>query len=350
MTGIQWPKLARLSVFLSAAGSILSPGPAAAQSDADFFRGKSIAIGIPSEAGGGFDNYVRLLARHYTKHLPGNPNIVPQNVPGAGGLVQANRLFNTEPQDGLHLGMVRASVLYEAVFANEAAKFDGRKFNWIGNLNADRDTCVFWHTAGINSPADFYGKEMLVGATGVGSMSFSFPNLYNELLGTKFKVIMGYKGTSDRVLAMERGEIHGGCGLFIATFRTTFAQHYKEGKLKLAAIAALSSDPDFPAARNILDEAKTPEQRQSLEFLFAQMEISRAIAAPPNTPPGRVAILRRGFDAATKDSEFLADAAKLKLDLEPLSGAATAQVVEKFHATPAAIVEKVRRALGSDSK
>ena len=328
----------------------LTPHHAAAQSDADFFRGKNINMGIPSDAGGGYDTYVRLLGRHYGRHLPGNPNMVSQNVPGGGGLIQANRLFNTEPKDGTAIGLVRASVLYEGVFGNPQAKFDGRKFAWLGNLNADRDTCIFWHTTGVNSPKDFYGKEVLVGATGVGAMSYSFPTVYNDVLGTKLKIIMGYKGTADRVLAMERNEIQGACGLTTGTFRATLEQPYKEGKLKLAMIAGMSRDPNFPDAPNILDEAKTPEQRQALEFLFAQMEIGRAMAAPPGTPQGRVDILRKGFDETVKDPEFLADAAKLKLDISPISAAETASVVEKFYATPPAVVQKVRSALGSESK
>jgi tripartite-type tricarboxylate transporter receptor subunit TctC len=323
----------------------LAPSAVHAQSEADFFRGKNVNLGIPSDAGGGYDTYVRLLARHYQKHLPGNPNMVPQNVPGGGGLVQANRLFNTEPKDGTVLGLVRASVLYEGVFGNPQAKFDGRKFAWLGNLNADRDTCIFWHTTGIESPKDFYGKEVLVGATGTGAMSFSFPTVYNDVLGTKFKIIMGYKGTADRVLAMERGELQGACGLTTGTFRATLEQPYKEGKLKLAVIAGLSNDPNFPDAANILDEAKRPEQRQALEFLFAQMEIGRAMAAPPGTPAARIETLRKGFDATVKDPEFLADAEKLKLDISPISGADTAAVVEKFYATPPDVVQKVRGAL-----
>jgi tripartite-type tricarboxylate transporter receptor subunit TctC len=276
--------------------------------------------------------------------------MVPQNVPGGGGLIQANRLFNTEPKDGLHIGLVRASVLYEGVFGNPQAKFDGRKFAWLGNLNADRDTCVFWHATGINSPKDFYGKEVLIGATGVGAMSYSFPSVYNDVLNTKFKIIMGYKGTPDRVLAMERGEIHGACGLTTGTFRATLEQPYKEGKLKLVAIAGLSKEPNFPDVPNMIDEAKTPEQRQALEFLFAQMEIGRAMAAPPGTPDARVAILRRGFDATMKDQNFLAEAEKLKLDISPIDGAATAAVVAKFYETPPAVVQKVRNALGPGAK
>lgn len=292
--------------------------PAGAQSNADFFRGKSINLTIPSDAGGGYDTYVRLLARHYQKHIPGSPNMVPQNVPGGCGLIQANRLFNTEPKDGTAIGLVRASVLYEGVFGNPQAKFDGRKFAWIGNLNADRDTCVFWHTTGINSPKDFYGKDVLVGATGIGAMSFSFPSVYNAVLGTKLKIIMGYKGTPDRILAMERGEIQGACGLTTGTFRATLEKPYKESKLKLVAIAGLSEEPNFPDVPNMINEAKTPEQRQALEFLFAQMEIGRAVPAPPGTPEGRVAILRRGFDATMKDKGFLAEATKLKLDISPI--------------------------------
>lgn len=339
-----------LGVLALAAWAGVAATPALAQSNADFYLGKTIVMGTPSDAGGGYDTYVRLLARHYHKHLPGTPNVVAQNVPGGGGLVQANRLFNTEPKDGLHIGLVRASVLYESVFGNPAAKFDGRQFAWLGNLNADRDTCVFWHTAGINSPKDFYGKEVLVGATGVGAMSYSFPSVYNDVLGTKLKIIMGYKGTPDRILAMERGEIHGACGLTTGTVRATLSQQYNDGKLKLAAIAGLSKEPNFPNVPNMVDEAKTPEQRQALEFLFAQMEIGRAMAAPPGTPEDRVALLRRAFDGTVKDADFLEEAVRLKLDISPISGTETAAVVARFYATPAAVVQRIRGALGPEAK
>jgi tripartite-type tricarboxylate transporter receptor subunit TctC len=337
----------KLRVYGWAVGCLvaLSPAAAVAQSDAEFFRGKTITLGSPSDPGGGYDSYVRLFARHLAKHIPENPGTVVQNMPGGGGLVQANRLFNTEPKDGSHIGLVRASVLYEGVFGNPQVKFDGRKFAWLGNINSDRDTCVFWHTSGINSPADFYKKEILLGTTGVGAMSYSFPTVYNDVLGTKFKIIAGYRGTPDRVLAMERGEILGTCGLTVGALRSTLDQPLQQGKLKIVAIAGLSNDPHFPQAPNMLDEAKRPEQRQALEFLFAQMEIGRAMAAPPETPKGRVALLRQAFDATMKDQDFLDEAAKLKLDITPIDGPATAQVVEKFYSTPPAVVEVVRKAL-----
>lgn len=350
MTGPRISELTGLGLVLFTAWSILSASPAAAQSDADFFRGKTITMGSPSDPGGGYDTYVRLFARHFHKHLPGIANVVAQNVPGGGGLIQANRLFNTEPKDGLHIGMVRASVLYESVFGNPAAKFDGRRFAWLGNLNADRDTCVFWHNTGINSPKDFYDKEVLVGATGVGAMSFSFPTVYNDVLGTKLKIIMGYKGTPDRILAMERGEIHGACGLTTGTVRATLEQQYKDGRLKIAAIAGLSKEPNFPNLPNMVDEAKTPEQRQALEFLFAQMEIGRAMAAPPGTAEDRVGLLRRAFDGTVKDPDFLAEAVRLKLDISPISGIDTALVVDRFYATPANVVQRIRGAFGPEAK
>lgn len=316
--------------------------PSFAQSGTDF-RGKTISLGVPSSTGGAYDSYVRLLARYYQKTLPGNPNTVSQNVPGGGGLVLANRLYNLDPKDGTHIAMIRASVLYEGVFGNPAAKFDGRKFVWIGNFNSDRDTCIFWHTAGIQNPADFYDKEVVLGASGAGGMSYTFPAVYNSVLGTRFKIIRGYRGVGDRVLAMQRGELQGGCGLTTTAFKVTIGQPYKEGKLKIVALSA--PDPNFPDVPNMLDQAKNPEQRQALEFLFAQMEIGRAMAAPPGTPEAIAEILQRGFEAAIADEEFLAEAAALKLDISPMNGARTAMVVERFYATPDAVIQKVRGSL-----
>ena len=339
-----------LAAAMTAAAAILFAVPASAQSAAEFYRGKTVTLGIPSTAGGGYDEYVRVLGRHFGKHLAGNPAMLPQNVPAGGGLVLVNNLYNAVPKDGTYIGLVRPSALYEELFGNAAASFKGREFTWLGNLNSDHDTCVFWHSSGVQSPADFYSREILLGATGAGAMSFSFPRVYNDVLGTKFKIVSGYGGTPDRMLAMERGELHGACGLTTATFKATLAQPYKEGKLKLIAQAGINKDPDFPDTPNILDEAKTAEQRQALEFLFAQMEINRAMAAPPGVPAERAKALRDAFEATMKDKEFLADAEKVKLDVDWMGAEATAKTVERLYASPKPVIDKLRAALATGAK
>jgi tripartite-type tricarboxylate transporter receptor subunit TctC len=327
---------------LAAALWMLSLAPAFAQTGADFFRGKTITLGIPSDVGGGYDAHGRLLARYLPKYLPGNPHIIAQNMTAGAGLVLANSLYNIAPKDGTSIAIIRASVLYEQIFGNNAVKFDGREFSWLGNMNNTQDSCVFWHDAGVNGVADFYAREHIVGADGVAGMDYSFPRVYNELLGTKFKIVTGYKGTPDRVLAMERGEIEGACGLTTGQIKSTLRQQYAQGKLKVIVQAGLTRDSDFPDVPNMFDQAKTPEQRQALEFIYAQLQISRAVAAPPGLPAERLATMRAAFDAAVADPGFLDEAKKQNLDVHPINGVETAKIVERFFSSPKSAVEQVR--------
>jgi tripartite-type tricarboxylate transporter receptor subunit TctC len=321
----------------------MSWGTAAA--DEPDISGRKITLGIPSSPGGAYDGYSRLLARHIGRHLPGTPTVIAQNVPAGGGLVLMNQLFNLSPRDGTYFAMVRASTLYEEVYGNSAAKFEGRKLTWLGNLNADRDTCVTWYTSGIKSFADLYNREAIVGSAGAGAMSASMPVIYNEFLGTKFKVILGYRGTPERILAMEKGELQANCGLTTVSLRTTGGQNFTDGKIVVLAQAGMTKDPAFPDVPNILDEAKTPEARQALEFVFLQMELGRPYAAPPSLPAEAATRLRIAFMATTRDPEFLAEAGKLQLDIGAIDGAATAERVARIYATPKAVADRVGAAM-----
>jgi tripartite-type tricarboxylate transporter receptor subunit TctC len=321
---------------------MLSQAAAFAQTDAEFFRGKTITLGIPSDVGGGYDAHGRLLARYLPKYLPGSPHIIAQNMTAGAGMVLANTLYNIAPKDGTSIAIIRASVLYEQIFGNNAVKFDGTQFGWIGNMNSAHDACVFWHNGSVNGLSDFYAREHIIGADGVAGMDYSFPRIYNELLGTKFKIVTGYKGTPDRVLAMERGEIEGACGMTTGQIKSTLRQPYEQGKLKVIVQAGLTRDSDFPDVPNMFDQAKTPEQRQALEFLYAQLQISRAVAAPPGLPAERLAALRTAFDAAVADPGFLDEAEKQKLDIHPNNGAETAKIVERFFSSPKSAIAQVR--------
>ncbi len=326
-------------------------GAALAQpSEAEFFRGKTISLGVPSSVGGGYDTYARLIAHHLPKHISGNPAVVTRNLPAAGGLVLANALYNSSPRDGTAIAIVRASGLYEELFGNPAVKFSSLKFNWIGNLNSTHDTCVFARAAGIRTPKDLYARTTLIGASGVGAMAYSLPTIYNDVLGMKFKVIMGYPGTPERVIAMERGEIEGACGMTTSLIKSSLAAPFREGKLTLVLQAGLTKDAEFANVPNVLDEAKTPEQRSALEFLFGQLELDRALAAPPDLPAERLATLRAAFDAMTGDAEFLDEVRALKLDVRPLKGEETTAVIRRLFATPRLAIERVRAALTGKSE
>ena len=340
-------RLATLGIAsLTVLSAMSAAAVATAQTAESFFKtNNKITLGAPSNAGGGYDTYTRLVARHITKYLPEGSSIVVQNVPAAGGMALANMVYNTAPKDGTYLGMVRGTTIQEHIYANPAVMFDGRKFQWIGNMNSDYDGCIVAASTGMTSVADFYKREVVVGASGAGAQSYSFPIIYNEILGTKFKVISGYAGTPERFLAMERGELHGACGITTSTLRATLAQPYREGKILLLAQGGGKKDPHFPDVPNMLDEAKTAEARQALDFMLGTQELGRAFAAAPQTPLDRVAYLRGVFDRTIKDSDLLEDAKKLQLDIDPMDGAASAAVIDRMYVTPAAIVERLRAAL-----
>jgi tripartite-type tricarboxylate transporter receptor subunit TctC len=332
----------------AAAGAFLSAfaaPPATAEDVATFYKSHKLTMIASSNAGGSYDAYTRLLARHIVKFVPGEPAVVVQNMGAGGGMVLANHLYNTAPKDGATIGMLRGTVVQEHVFQNPQAKFDGRKFEWLGNMKFDYDACVMSTASGIKTIADFYTKDIIVGASGVGAQAYSFPIVYRELLGMKFKVIPGYPGTPERLLAMERGEITGACGITTTSFGTVAEQAVREGKVAMVAQAGSRRDPRYPDVPNILEEAKTPEVREALMFLFAPLALGRPLAAPPETPKDRVQALDKAISETMHDAAFLDEAAKLKIDIEPSDGAETAQVIDQLYAAPAAVVARIQAAL-----
>jgi tripartite-type tricarboxylate transporter receptor subunit TctC len=322
-------------------------GAAAAQDAEVFYKSHKLTLAAPSNAGGGYDTYMRALSRHIGKYVPGEPTVIVQNVPAGGGMALANQAYNTAPKDGSYIGMVRGTVVQEEVYKNPQVHFESRKFIWIGNMNSDYDACVMWAASGVKTVDDFYKREVVVGASGAGAQSYSFPVVYRELLGMKFKVISGYPGTPERLLAMERGELTGACGITTTTFRSVLGQAAKEGKVLIAAQAGSHKDPRYPNVPNILDQAKTPEIHQALEFLFAPLNLGRPLAVPPETSKDRAAILEKASTQAMKDSAFLEEAEKLNIDIEPMDGAATANAVDRLFSTPPAVVARIQAALAA---
>jgi tripartite-type tricarboxylate transporter receptor subunit TctC len=328
-------------------GLIVALGaPAAIAQDAEtFYKGHTLTLGSPNSPGGGYDIYVRALARHIARHIPGNPTIVVQNVPAAGGMALANMVYNTAPKDGSFFGMVRGTVIQEQVYKAPGVQFDGRKFAWIGNMNSDHDACIVTAASGVKNIDDFYSREVIAGASGVGAQSYSFPVVYRELLGMKFKVISGYPGTPERLLALQRGELTGACGISTTMFRSQLGGLAKDGKIRLIAQGSAQKDPAYPDIPNILDQAKTPELRQALEFLYAPLALGRSLAAAPETPKDRLDVLRKAAMATTKDPLFLEEANKLNIDIEPMNAEQTARVVEQMFATPPDVIARIQAAL-----
>jgi tripartite-type tricarboxylate transporter receptor subunit TctC len=343
MIGHAWGT--RLLRGIVAIETIFMANGAHAQDVDQFFKTHSLTLGASATPGSSYDAYMRLLSRHIGRHIPGAPSVVVQNVPSGGGMALANQIFNSAPKDGSYIGVLHGSTLLEEIYKSDQVKFEAVRYAWVGNMLSEVDTCVTTKASGVKSADDLFSREVAIGATGAGAQSYSFPVLYNQILGTKLKIVNGYPGTPERVVAMERGELEGACGITTTSFRSTLERQARDGSVIMIAQAGSKKDHRYPDVPNMLDFAKTPADKQALQFVFAPLDLGRPIAAPPGIPPERLAQLRRAFDETMQDSEFLADAEKLKMDVEPMRGAATADAVRRLFATPASAIDRVTNAL-----
>jgi tripartite-type tricarboxylate transporter receptor subunit TctC len=325
----------RLFALVMAALGITTPACAA-----EPFAGQTVFLTSSSDAGGGFDLYVRLMARHIRTHIPGNPTVVVQNRPGGGGLVLANYLYNAAPKDGTQVGMIPAYVLLEQRFKNPQAKFDPDQFVWIGNMNREVDHCSVWYTTGITGPEGFFDHEVVLGASGVSGGSYTMPILMNEELGTKFRPILGVESNARRTMSMQQGEIMGQCGTYLSSIKVSSMQEIEAGHLRVIWQMGLAKHPDFPNVPLAIDYAKTAEARQMLEMFFASAEIGRAFALPPGVPAERVQALRDAFDATIVDPEFLAEAAKAKIEVRPATAREMEPALHKLLGAPPPVIDK----------
>jgi tripartite-type tricarboxylate transporter receptor subunit TctC len=326
----------RVVVALIAVG----PKPGFGQSPADFYAGKTIELHVASSAGGGYDAHARLLARHMTKHLPGKPAIVVKNVEGAGGLRLANALYNLAPKDGSVFGIIYRSTPFEPLMGNKAAQFDPTKFGWVGSASNEVSVCVSWHESGIGSFGDLLTKELIVGATGPGSDSYSFTKILNGVLDTRMKIVSGYPGGNELTLAMERGETTGRCGWSWSSIQATRPNWIREKKVNVLVQLALRKHPDLAEVPLVIDLAKTGEQRDLLKLIFARQVIAYPYLTPPGVPVERLSALRAAFMATMQDEAFLADADKAKLEILPVSGDEIQTLINEIYAAPAPLVQK----------
>jgi tripartite-type tricarboxylate transporter receptor subunit TctC len=333
----------RLSWIAAALVILAVAGVARAQDDADFFKGKTISLLIGFGAGGEDDLWARTVARHYGKYIPGNPTILPQNTPGAAGLLVANRLYNTALQDGTVLGMINRGIPFEPLLGGQGTHFDARKFNWIGSPGRDTTVCAARKDAEVKTLQDLYSKQLTVGATGSGADTAVYPQFLAALLGMKFKLILGYQGSHDVQLAMERNEVQGICLAYDSLERGTLA---RAKEINILLQASLEPDPRLPAVPSALDLARAPEERQALQLFFTRASVGRPFVAPPGVPADRVAMLRQAFDQMLRAPDFLDDAQRQSLNVVPLSGAALAEIIANAYKTPPAIVKRTMQALG----
>src|SRR5262245_7801855 len=336
------------SVRCSIAGAIVAlyilPAPARAQGVEDFYKGKTINIAIGFDAGGGYDIYGRLLSRHMGRHIPGRPTIVVQNMPGAGSQRAAQWLYSVAPKDGTALGTFGRQMGI-APLLTTTAQFDGTKFNWVGSITNEVSTCIMWHTSAVKTWNDMLERNVTLGGDGPGADPDVFALLYKNVFDAKIKLVSGYHGTTPIILAMERGEVDGLCGYSWSTIKSKNQPWLKDKKINIIVQAALKKETDIADVPLALDLAKTEEQRQILKLILTSQETARPFAAPSGVPADRAAALRAAFDATMKDPEFLAEAKRLNLDVNPISGKTITDLLTELYATPKAVVEKAAQAV-----
>lgn len=318
----------------------LVPAPADSQTPAPFYRGKTVNMLIASGAGGGYDTYARTLARHMTKHIPGNPTIVPRNLPGAGGLIAANTLYNATAADGLTFAALTNGAAMEPLFGERAARFDAQKLSWIGSIGKQDNICITWQGSPLTRFEQAQAKEVAVSASGAGGNSSIMPRVLNQFLGTKFKVIGGYTEGSGTTLALERGEVDGVCGLSYSTLKTMHPDWFRDRKVNVIVQIGLQKQRDLPDVPNALDLIANADDKRVLELILVRQEMGRPFATPPGVAADRAAILRAAFEATLKDPAFLADAAKMQMDIDPLTGAEIEALLKTAYATPRPIVQR----------
>jgi tripartite-type tricarboxylate transporter receptor subunit TctC len=331
---------------LAFALTLLTAAPAAAQQDdvAAFFRGKTLRLMVGIAVGSGYDINARLLARHMAAHIPGQPTIIVQNQPGAGSLTMTNALYNTGPFDGTAMGASFNGMPTTPLLQPTGVRFDPNKLIWLGSTNRETQVTYVWHTVPVASLEEVRSKELVVGAQAPGSTQYDYPMLVNHLFGFKFKVVTGYQSTSKINLALESGEVHGTLANW-STLKALSSHWLEERKVRIIAQWALHKHPDLAGIPLALDLARTEADRQALLLALARLEYGRPFFLPPNVPADRVNALRRAFDATMKDPAYLAEAEKLKVDIDPLTGEQVAALVEQVSRTPADTIARVRAAL-----
>jgi tripartite-type tricarboxylate transporter receptor subunit TctC len=311
-----------------------------AQTPAEFYKGKTVELYIGYSVGGGYDLYARVLARHIGKHIPGNPTVVPKNMEGAGSLRLANWLYRVAPKDGTALGTIGRGTGFDPVLGEPGAQFDGTKFTWIGSANEEVSVCVAWQNSGVASFDQLLTKELTVGGTAVSADTDQFPRIINGVLGTKMRIVSGYPGGNDVVLAMERGEVQGRCGWSWSSVKATHHAWIDDKKISVLVQLSLAKHPDLPNVPVVADLAKTDEQRQILKLIFARQTMGRPFLAPPEIPPDRVGALRKAFMDTMSDKDFLADAEKAQLEINPVAGEKVQALVQEIYTTPPEIAKK----------
>jgi tripartite-type tricarboxylate transporter receptor subunit TctC len=324
---------------------LLAAAPATAQSVADFYRGRTITVSVGLSAGGGYDLHARVLAKYFGRHVPGAPAVVVKNVPGAGGLTLVNALYTTLPRDGSELATFERGITLEPLLDSAQARFDPLRLSWIGSTDNDASTCLSWHTAGVKTMDDLMRQELIVGGTGSTAIANTYPRLLNAVLGTRFRVIPGYPGANDALLAMERGETQGFCSLGFSTLEAIRPGWMAEHKVNIFVQLALKKSSEHPEVPLALDFAKTDADRAAIALIVSPNLFARPFAAPPAVPGDRLEALRKAFEETVSDPDYLAEAKARSLHVELVTGRELDAVLRRIYATPGEIVARVKDAV-----
>ena len=323
---------------------LAASAPARADAIADFYKGKTVSLIVSSSTGGGYDTLARMLTKYVSRHLPGSPNIVIRNMPGAGGIVATNHLYSIAPKDGSVIGAVQNNTPFEPLFGTKEAQYDASKFYWLGSPSVETSVLTIWHTSPVNNLDDARSIELKMGSSGANSTPSFYGRLLNETLGVKLKLIVGYPGQNDALLAMERGELDGYPSVFYNSLVSTRPQWLPEKKVKLIVQYGAEKLAQLPDVPFIMDLMKTEEDRQLWRIAVGPIATGRPYLLPPGTSPERVAAMRLAFWDAFNDKEFLAEQARANLGADtPRSGEQIQDIIAQAYKSPPAVVERLKK-------
>jgi tripartite-type tricarboxylate transporter receptor subunit TctC len=327
-------------IALAAAAVMLAAHHAGAADDvAGFYKGRTVTIDIGYSAGGGYDLYARTLARHLGDHIPGNPNVVPQNMPGAGSLKVVNYLANIAPKDGTVLATFARGMAMQPLFDKTGVEFDAQKLNWIGSITNEVSVCAFRTDSGVATWQDMLTKSYTVGGTGTGSDTDVFPDVLRHMFHMQMKLVTGYPGGEDVVLALQRGEVNGRCGWSWSSVKSRNYALYQQKQITVPVQLSLEKHPDLPDVPRVMDLTQDPQQRAALKLIFGRQTVARPYAAPPGVPAARIEALRKAFDDTMKDTAFLEEAQKTDLEVQPVSGEQVQALVAEIYKSSPEVVK-----------
>lgn len=315
---------------------------------AEFYTGKTISLLLSVGEGDGMDKAARVIARHWSRHIPGNPTIIVRNMPGAGGLRVTNFLFNQAPKDGTAVAGIIPSFVRQQMLGGQGVDYDAAKFNWLGSSNTSNTSVFVWHTTGVTTLQQAMERELLMGATGIGSNAAHYPTILNNVIGTKFKIVMGYRASPAINLAVEQGEVHGRAGETFNTLMLNTPTWVRDAKINLLVQIGQRKEPGFEQVPMLIDFARDAASRDVLRVFSDEIALGRPYLAPPGVPAERVAALRASFAATMRDPAFLADAKQIRLDAALTNGGALQQLAAGLIGTGSDVLAQAKAALNID--